>query len=405
MTSEIAARPAHVPPERVYDFDFFDPPGADRDVHLAWKRLHEEAPDIFWTPHYGGHWVATRGDDIETIQIDYERFSHRLKYRIPHDPQADDNPSLPLNLDPPRSTPFRALIAPAFLPKVVAAIEAQVRQVAIETIEGFLPRGECEFVSEFARVLPIVVFLRMVDLPLKDAPWLLAQTEVGVRSNSLERRRESHQAIREYLEGYIEQRVADPGDDLISKIATAQVEGRAITRDETLSVCQLLMAGGLDTVASMLGFVARFMATHPDHRRELIAHPELMRNAVEELIRRHGLPNTARMITHDFEYKGVQFKEGEQILIANSLFGMDERKVENPMEVDFHREFPIQHAAFGNGVHTCPGAILARREIKIFLEEWLKRIPDFEIKPGTTPVTSSGSVNTVKELHLTWPVG
>ena len=275
--------------------------------------------------------------------------------------------------------------------------------MAIEAIERFVPRGECEFVSEFARVLPIVVFLRMVDIPLADAPWLLEQTELSVRSNSLDERRAAHAAVKGYLVGYIDERRVNPGDDLISKISTSQIDGRPITQKEALSVCRLLMAGGLDTVASMLGFVARFLAEHPAHRHELIHHPGLMRNAVEELIRRHGLPNTARMITHDFEYKGVQFKEGEQVLIANSLFGLDERKVENPLEVDFHREFPIPHAAFGNGVHTCPGATLARREIKIFLEEWLKRIPDFGIKPGTTPVTSSGSVNTVKELYLSWP--
>ncbi|MBV9996714.1 MAG: cytochrome P450 [Caulobacteraceae bacterium] len=404
MDAAVAQRPAHVPPERVFDFDFYHPPGAEQDVHLAWKRLHEVAPDIFWTPRNGGHWVATRAEDIEEIQLDHERFSHRM-HHIPFNRATADDPSLPLGVDPPDQAPYRALIAPAFLPRVVSAVEASVREVAIEAIEGFLPRGECEFVSEFARVLPIVVFLRMVDLPLADAPKLLALTDDIVRSGSLERRTAATRAVKDYLGRWVDERTLKPGSDLISQIATAEIEGRPITRKEALSVSQLLMGGGLDTVASMLGFIALFMARRPEHRRELIDHPERYRIAVEELIRRHGLPNTARMITHDFVYKGVQFRQGEQIQIPNSLFGLDERKVADPMEVDFGRPMPILHAAFGNGVHTCPGAVLARREIAVFLQEWLKRIPDFQIKPGTTPVTASGMVNTVRELHLSWPVG
>ncbi|MBV9994307.1 MAG: cytochrome P450 [Caulobacteraceae bacterium] len=401
MTAELAPRPAHVPPERVYDFDYYNAPGSDRDVHRAWKRLHEEAPDIFWTPRYGGHWVVTRGEDLELMQMHYDRFSHR-KYRIPYDPAMANEPMLPLAEDPPVSTPFRALIAPAFLPKVVARLEEHVRDVAIKAIEEFLPRGECEFVSEFASVLPIVVFLEMMGLPLDNARWLLEQTEIGIRSNSIEKRAAAHAAIKGYLTRFTDERAANPGDDIISKIVAAEIDGRPITHAEVMGVCTLLMAGGLDTVTSMLGFVAWHLARNPEQRRELIEHPELIRNAVEELIRRYGLANNVRMATHDFEYNGVQFKEGEQILIPTALYGLDERKVDDPLKVDFHREFPIPHAAFGNGVHTCPGATLARRELRIFLEEWLKRIPDFQVKPGTTPVTACGGVNTVKELHLSW---
>jgi len=324
-------------------------------------------------------------------------------HHIPFNPDNFDDPALPLGVDPPAQAPYRALISPAFLPRVVAKLEDSVRRVAVETVERLAPRGECEFMQDFARVLPIVVFLRMVDLPFEDAGKLMSLAEEVVRSGTVERRTAANRAMKQYVARWVDERMAEPRDDLISQIAKAEIEGRPISRKEALSVCQLLLAGGLDTVASMLGFVALFLARSPRHRHELIEHPELMRNAVEELIRRHGLPNTARMITHDFVYKGVQFKQGEQIQIPNSLFGLDERKVEDPLEVNFRREFPIPHAAFGNGVHTCPGAVLARRELAIFLQTWLERIPDFEVKPGTTPVSASGMVNTVRELWLTWP--
>jgi cytochrome P450 len=179
------------------------------------------------------------------------------------------------------------------------------------------------------------------------------------------------------------------------------VGDRPITPEETFNLLTLVLFGGLDTVASMLGFLCRFLALHPEHRRDLVAHPDLQKNAVEELIRRHGVSNTARYITHDFVHNGVQFRGGDLIQVPNTLFGLDERVNADPIRVDFRRE-PVRHAAFGNGPHTCPGAVLARREIAVFLDEWLKRIPEFSIKPGSKPQMASGHVNGVTRLELVW---
>jgi len=165
------------------------------------------------------------------------------------------------------------------------------------------------------------------------------------------------------------------------------------------------MFGGLDTVASMLGFIARFLALNPGHRRQIVERLDdeaFLKHAVEELLRRHGIANTARIVAQDTELGGVQLKAGDVILPPNLLVGLDERAVEDPTRVDFARPFPIRHATFGNGVHTCPGAVLARRELQVFLQEWLRRIPDFEIKPGTTPVAATGMVNGVLKLELSW---
>jgi cytochrome P450 len=170
-----------------------------------------------------------------------------------------------------------------------------------------------------------------------------------------------------------------------------------------MAMCLLLLFGGLDTVASMLSFIARFLALNPAHRRELAQDRSLIPNAVEELIRRHGVANTCRLVKKDIVLKGAPLKAGDQIQAPNVFVGLDEATVTDPMRVDFHRERPIPHAAFGNGVHTCPGAVLARREIKVFLEEWLARIPDFEIKPGTIPLVEAGNVSGVVELQLSWP--
>lgn len=390
--------PPHVPDALVVDFDFFNLDGGSDDIHLAWWRVKQDLPPIFWTPHNGGHWVATRAEDIETIQKDYERFSHSA-VRLPN--LAKPVPLLPLESDPPVHAGFRMLIAPFFSPRAIAEIEAHVREVAIGIIETLRPRGQCEFVGEFAKVLPIVVFLDMMQLPQADAAILLPFAESISRSDDPEEVLNARRNVMGYLQDRVAERRANPANDPITRIATAAVGGRPLTEAEILGVCSLVLVGGLDTVASMLAFVARFLAANPGHRRRLIDDPAVIPNAVEELIRRHALVNTARQITHDFEFRGVQFKKGEQVQIPNSLFGLDPTINPDPLTVDFDRAEP-RHAAFGATHHRCPGANLARRELTVFLEEWLPRIPDFEITPGAQPLLASGTVNGVRELQLTW---
>jgi cytochrome P450 len=399
--SDAQAIPAHVPPELVYDFDAFAPIPPGLDAQQFWLKLRQDAPgEVFWTPRYGGNWVATRAEDIVKIQLDHETYSHAL-ISIPRETAF---PMYPLTLDPPDQAPYRRLIQPAFMPRALAHLETRAREVAIAQVDKLRPLGRCEFVKDFARVLPIVVFLEMVDLPMSDSGPMMAWTEVMTRSSDVTERQQALANMTNYLGRWIAERSQAPGADLLSTVATAEIDGRKLSDGEVIAMCLLLLFGGLDTVASLLSFVARFLALHPGHRRELIREPDLIPNAVEELIRRHGVANTCRLVKKDVVLKGAPLKAGDQIQAPNLFVGLDEAVVEDPWRVDFHRERPIPHAAFGNGVHTCPGAVLARREVKIFLEEWLKRIPDFEIAPGTTPLIEAGNVNGVVELHLTWEV-
>jgi len=397
-------KPPHVPADRVVDFDFYNLPGADQDIQLAYRAVQQSAPDIFWTPHNGGHWVATRAEDIEAMQRDHERFSHRriVLPRMPPEAPAQ----IPLEIDPPRHSGYRRPLMRALLPNVVNALDGKINQITTELIDGFAARGACEFIGEFASILPINVFLDLVDLPRADRDYLLPLTEDSVRGSTVEVRMASHQAVANYLQKWIVARRETPGEDLLSQIVNAEIDGEKISHAEATSFATLVLFGGLDTVASMLGFVARYLAMHPGHRRQLVAGLDdeaFMKTAIEELLRRHGIANTARYITRDFDYKGLRFREGDMILPPNLLVGLDERKVENPLNVDFTRPFPIPHSTFGNGPHTCPGAVLARRELRVFLDHWLRRIPDFAIKPGTRPVMATGLVNGILRLELVWP--
>ena len=396
---QTVAVPDNVPPELVVDFDFYTLAGKAEDIQLAWAELHK-GPDIVWTPHYGGYWIATRAADIQVMQVDHEHFSHN-EFDIPLNPGRMK--SIPLSLDPPDHTPYRKLLMTGFTPQKVRQYSEVARETAQELVATLKPRGECEFIDDFAKVLPINVFLTMMGLPLDDRDFLLPRAEIAVRSNDIELKARTQGELAGYLMGHIEDRKANPREDLLGMIVNGEVSERALTPHEIMAMSLLVLVGGLDTVASQIGFVAHFLAKNPGHRRELVANPKLAQVACEEFLRRYGLPNTARQLTEDYDYKGLKFKKGDMIQMPKCLYGLDDRINANPEVVDFHRKpSEIKHAAFGAGPHVCPGNVLARRELIIFLEEWLPAIPDFEIDPDRPPVFAAGSVNGVDKLYLKW---
>lgn len=398
----VAAKPEHVPSDLVRDFDFYAIPGSDKDIQAAFRDVQANNPDIFWTPHNGGHWVATRAEDIVVMQKDYARFSHR---NVTLPPMPDHvPPQIPLELDPPVHAQYRRPLMQALSPSRVRELEDNVHEVAVRTIEDLVPRGQCEFIEDFAKVLPINVFLSMVNLPLEDKGVLLPLAETSVRSPDGAERMAAQQQMGAYLYTHVAQRRERPGEDLLSQLVNTQVDGERIPVEEAVNYATLVLFGGLDTVAGMIGLIAKFLAEHADTRREIVSRLDdnaFLSRVIEELVRRHGIANTARIVTHDLEYKGIQFRKGDRLLPPNLLVGVDDRLNRDPLRVDFEREKGI-HAAFGNGPHACPGAILARREIRIFLREWLSRVPDFRVMEGTLPKLVTGQVNGILELQLDW---
>jgi cytochrome P450 len=391
-----------VPADLVYDFDIYSPPGAEADFHLALKRLHDEHyPDIFWSTANGGHWIAIRGEDIYKIFADYQHFSsHNLT--VPAS-AAPPFPLYPIFADPPEHGPYRALLNPSFSPKAVAALEARARALAVKLIEGLKPHGRCDFVVDFAQHLPIEVFMSIVDVPAADRHDLLEWAEGMVRPKKPE---EVHTTIRKifaYAADKVAERRANPGEDLITKLTRAEVKGCPLTDQEIVGMVSLVLIGGMDTVVTAMSFAALFLARSPAHRRQLIDDPALVPKAVDELLRRFPIVNQGRCVAQDLVYKGIQLKAGDMIVMPTTLHGLDERAFPDPLTVDFHRPTPI-HSTFGNGPHRCPGSNLGRTEIKVFIEEWLRRIPDFQLQPGGKIAMRSGVNGTVYSLPLTWDV-
>jgi len=393
--ARVAPRPG-IPAGHIVDFDYFRPeaePG--EDVYVALKRLHD-APDVTWTPRNGGHWMVTRADDIRWVRATHEIFSHE-EIMIPRGATSTKMP--PVTADPPMLARYRAVLNPAFTPTRIGALAGQARDVAIELIERFKPLGRCEFVEDFARVMPVVVFLGIMDLPAERRAEFVTWGGSGVTDQ--ETRNRNAAAVASYLAGMIDQRAKNPGPDLLSRIAQWRNNPRCESESEVMGMAMVTFVGGLDTVANMMSFAARHLATDPAARRRLIDDPALIPNAAEEYIRRHGLTMTSRLIRQDVARKGVTMRAGEMLLVIDALAGIDERAWPDPMTIDYGRD-TRGHDTFGNGPHKCVGEHLARMELAIFIEEWLKRIPDFRVEPERPAVTHAGPVIGMRQLGLRW---
>ena len=396
----LTPKPDHVPADRVVDWDYVNPAGlAEKGVYGAAKVLHER-PDIIWSPRYGGHWMVTRAEDVRFIQNNYEIFSHE-EFMIPRQLMAFK--PVPLAVDPPNHARYRAVLNPAFTPKAVARMREDARALTVELIEAMLPNGRCEFLSEFARIMPVTMFLKIVDLPLDRRDEFVEWGIAIMSSYDVSSRTQAMVRVREYLKSVIDEREGGEGEDLLTRVANWRRNPRFENDEETLSMATLLFAGGLDTVASELSYIAHYLAQNPDQQQRLREDKAIIPAACEEFLRRFGLSNTGRIITRDFEYKGVLFRKDEMVMVPNNLSGIDERAYPDPFRIDFDRGIgPMDHNTFGNGPHKCIGAPLARAEIQVFLEEFVGRMPEFRLDPERANVEHCGSVPGFDELYLRW---
>jgi len=394
-------RPDHVPADRVYDYDLYEAPreiSSDYQIDIV-RRIHREAPDIFWTPRNGGHWVVTRAREIDMCQRDGDLFSMQ-DVVVPAGAKPLIN--IPLETDGPAHSAYRNVLQPAFTPARIMQLERDIRALAIQLIEGFVDRGECEFVSEFSAILPIEIFLQLAELPRSDKANLMKWADASVHPQTLEDRVWGYGQMSAYIDALMAERAEGTREDVISMIMRGQVFDREMTHEERHSMILNVLLGGLDTVMATMGVIARFLATHPDHRRQLREDHALIPRAIDELMRFYGATGTARVVTRDIEHDGILFRKDDRILIQTMFHGQDERRFDNPDIVDFNRK-DVRHATFGQGKHRCIGAMLARLEMRIFIEEWLQRIPEFDVAADECAILERGMVNSMRKLKLVWP--
>ena len=320
---------------------------------------------------------------------------------------GQDQPLIPLQVDPPDHAKYRRLLDPEFSPKRMRELEPDVRVLVNQIIDGFVDRGECEFHEEFATPLPSTIFLRLMGLPQSDLATFLQWRDDTIRpaTNDLDEAARIREAVAHkitaYFEEQLEVRRKHPDDGLLSRIAVGEVDGRPLTRAEQLGTCHLLLLGGLDTVTATLDCMVAYLAKHPDERARLVGDPALVDGTIEELLR-HETPVALlpRLVKQDATIGGVDIKAGDGCMVLIGAANGDEGEFDAADVVDFERA-ANRHLAFGAGPHRCLGSHFARLELRVAIEEFHRRIPDYRIAEGAEIHFSAG-IRQASQLPLVW---
>jgi cytochrome P450 len=397
MNMRIAV-PGHVPQSLVFNFDIHGDSRVTDDVHRSYEKVLRDAPDIFFTLDNGGHWIVSSFDIITDIVMNPEIFStrHGQIPKIQNPPQF-----IPLSMDPPRNIPFRQALMPHFSPKAVQAMETKIRFWAGKIIDDVIAKGECDFIEDISSLFPVSIFMELMGMPLEKLREFrsLADAIFSIQDEA-EYLKVAAQVVG-ILTEIIEEKRKNPTDDLISHMLEAQIDGRPITLEELQNMCFLLFLGGMDTVTNVTGFSYHHLAQTPELQQRLANDASLIPKFVDEALRCFGVVNTPRVVTKDYEKFGVTFKQGDMVVCLLPMAGRDERKNPNPNEFDIDRKSK-EILLFSRGTHLCVGHFLARSEIRILTEEWVKRIPRFELKPGTKAGYRLGLVMAQTSLPIQW---
>lgn len=404
--------PAHVPPELVREW----PLNTDPEVRVCPFRAAAkmfDGPPIFFssgTPATAGQpsWVVVPSKLQREVLQATDLFLSSGSVTTPGDPGDPTGGQvrfIPLSLDGAYHSQFRTILNPLFSPARINDMEAGVRQTAVELIEKVRARGECEFMEAFGRPFPVTVFLRLMGLPPEEMPlflkwghWFLHHT------SSNEDRYKAVTEISAYLSDCIAQRRIRPTNDLIGFAVQARIGDRPLTAEEILGFSVFFFIAGLDTVASAVGFTFKELAEHPELQKRLRDDPSVINDAVEEMVRAHGVVVTARVAVKDCEFHGVTIKQGDRLTLPTGTASRDPTEFPDPHRIDFDRE-NMRNISFAAGPHRCLGSHLARREIKIAMEEWIARAPNLRLKPGAPPTTHGSVVWGFESMPLIWDVG
>ena len=396
--------PDHVSADRIVDFDFFHIPEGVSDPAEIWHDLvRRNVPPIFYTPRNGGHWVFLDYADIVAAYRDHAIFS---TYQTPIPPIEPFPVVQPQGVDPPAHNLFRRLLAPLFTPTAVRAMTDELHTRAAALIDGFAAKGQCDFITDFAERYPTAMFLYLFGLPEDRLDEFLALANVFFRSTDPDARARNITAIYAELEALFRQKERNPGADIASAIVTARDDaGNQHPWTDILNCGFLLFVAGLDTVTNTMAYIWRYLATTPAaqaHFRERLDDPDAFLRAIEELMRINAVSNLFRRVTHDCEYKGVRLARNDRVVLPNTVANRDPRVFANPDTIDLDRAVNV-HVTFGVGPHRCIGSVLAKREIMASLQEWLRRIPAFELA-ADQPAGSvfGGSVMGFTGLKLVW---
>ncbi len=370
------------------DFDIGDPT-YETDPYQIWDELRERCP-IAHTERRGGAWLPTRYDDVAAIAYDTEHFSSRDTSVLPSPEGSTTLVAPPITSDPPFHTAARRILLPFFSPREVEKLEKKTRSVctelldAIEQRAGGDPTVVADAAGDYAQHIPVRIIAHMLGIPESDegrfTDWAVRIFQEGASDPEITRT-----AIREILDFFgdeVERRRQERSEDLISFLLDAELDGGPLTEKHILGTCFLLLMAGIDTTWSSIGSSLWHLAVTPDDRDRLVAEPELLPTAVEELLRAYAPVTMGREVVAETEVNGCPMHVGDKVLLNFPSGNRDPEKFDRADEVLIDRE-QNRHFAFGIGIHRCLGSNVARMEMRVALECWLERFPTFALAEGT----------------------
>lgn len=388
-----------------------DYPVAEADIHTHigpagshFERIAELARNapVYWNKEAQGYWVMTRFDDILAAGTNTDVFTNESIVAV------DPNPAyriLPSNAEPPLLRHLRAPVAAFLSPKRVERHRETLRRVANDVIDEFASGDNVEFMSTFGDHYPVRMFCHAIGVPESDANFFLdclrrisgVMFEGGDPSGFVSAMDDIQNYYRDLLPR--REQPLDPDTDFVSMLLTSEIDGRPITDDEFLDMCMTVTLGSLDTSKSVLGWFFWHMATHDEDRRWLTSDPSIIPSALEEILRAYTIFSSARKLGSDVEVGGCPMKKGDMALLHYTAANRDPERFENPDAVILDRS-PNDHLSFGKSAHRCLGLHLARLELQVFIEEWHKRIPDYQL--ASDDIQAHGGQITILSLPLTW---
>jgi cytochrome P450 len=389
------------------DFDHTDP-GWVADPFPIWDDLRRRCP-VAHSDRYGGTWLPVRHEDVAAVAYDTEHFTSRSVVVSELRPGPDDLPAPigiapPITSDPPFHALARRLLLPAFAPKRVEALEPFTRQLCRDLLDATAGRDELDAAVDYAQDIPLRVIVRMLGFPQEDSD--VFRRFIRMVLEDVDMSAEERQALvyQGELDAYIDARIveheADPKDDLTTFLLEAELDGNRLEPDHVRGTMVLLMIAGIDTTWSAIGASLWHLAQNPPDRKRLAANPELIPTAVEEFLRAYAPVTMARLVAKDFDFQGCPMKEGDWLLLPFPAANRDPAVFPDADQVLLDR-VENRHAAFGLGVHRCIGSNLARMELRVAIEEWMKRYPDFELTDPRTVTWSAGQVRGPRRVPVT----
>jgi cholest-4-en-3-one 26-monooxygenase len=395
--------------------ELLDPERYARDgyPHEVWTRLRAEAPVAYFTPPgYEPFWAITKHADILEISKQPERFSSAQGITLRPAGVVLPPSEMVVMLDPPEHGPVRRVANGRFTPRAVRERRADIESIAVEIIGEVAPAdtaGELDFVECIAAPFPLAVIAWVLGVPGGDWKLLFRWTNEVIGKDDPEYRqpgetpgqtsKRARGELRSYFQNLIDQRRDDPRDDLVSELIRGEIDGVPLTEEQLVSYCELLVEAGNETTRNAISGGLLAFSERRDEWEKLRDHPELLPDAVEEILRWVSpISHFTRTATEDSEVRGTKIRAGEQVALYFASANRDEEVFEDPFAFRVDRR-PNPHLAFGFGEHFCMGAQLARVELETIFRHLLARLEAFEVA-GLVERLSSIVNGSIKHLPI-----